>query len=173
MESLLHFLFLLPHLYIKKECNTNLVTPCPTVSFPPSELYCNLLFLFAEWAPAGPTIRTGRSSKNNVHTHNKTKTRASKTITGQGWKDRRANVQQAKAKQEAFRWFYRAPSKIKSIRSRQGHFQLSPALGRYVCFLIPVKVHPRGLKNANRKDRKCKGKNMQKQICKLQGIRWS
>ena len=59
-------------------------------------------------------IRTGRSSKNNV---NKEKTRASKKRRpAKGWKDRRANVQQAKAKQEAFRWSHCAPSKnIKKI----------------------------------------------------------
>ena len=47
------------------------------------------IFVHAEWASAGPTVRTGRSSKIKFA---KKKTRASKMFTGQEWKDR-ANEQ--------------------------------------------------------------------------------
>ena len=57
------------------------------------------IFVIAEWASAGPTVGTGRSSKKN-HVKKK-KTRASKKITG--------GVKGAKAQQQAQCSFFIAP----------------------------------------------------------------
>ena len=39
-------------------------------------IYCqSVLFVHAEWAPAGPTVRTGRSSKKKIHKSHKSQTK--------------------------------------------------------------------------------------------------
>ena len=72
------------------------------------------IFVIAEWASAGPTVGTGRSSKKN-HVKKK-KTRASKKITG--------GVKGAKAQQQAQCSFFIAPveKNEKIIQKKVCHF---------------------------------------------------
>ena len=60
--------------------------------------------VFAEWAPAGPTICTGRSSKKF-----KNISEPANKSPAKGWKDRRADVMHAMAKQKAYSFFLVCP----------------------------------------------------------------
>ena len=82
--------------------------------------------VFAEWAPAGPTICTGRSSKKF-----KNISEPANKSPAKGWKDRRADVMHAMAKQKAYSFFLVCP--LIFLAPSCGHQEIWNA---WICFAV-------------------------------------